>query len=405
MRWRLAWSFTILTAVAVLVLAVAVFWASEELEEDLIDEIVNTALEDVIRHPQSPPALPPHMQLFHAPVGVAPAGLPAEVFTMHPGNHEWFNAETEFHLGIRDQGGQRFYLLYDTREHEARLAWLLTSLVVGVLVLSVLALWFGQWLAGVLLQPLARLTQGVREDHPQPFSAAGQDEEVALLAEALDRYRLHNRNLIAREREFTANVSHELRTPLTRIRTSAELLADAPAVAERALRIIAGVDALERRLQGLLFLAREGAAPHPQPVQLQVLVAQLLGPHQAVAAARGLLISNRVPADVQLHADPALLAMVIDNLLGNAVRYTPDGEIVIDCADGVLSVQDSGEGIPPEQLPHVFERHYRASRQHDGSGLGLAIVERVASLCGWRCAIDSTPGVGTTVRVHFTPQQ
>ena len=401
LRRRLMWAFTLLCTLALLIQAVALFAASEEQEEDLIDEVVNTALDGITRSApeHAAEALPRHLTLYHAPMGTIPAGLPTALQPFMPGNREWFDADTEYHVGVRDHAGERFWLLYNTTEHEERLAYLAWALACGVVVVSLLALWLGNRLAAILLRQLEALAQRLDKEDPQPLVEAGQDREVALLAAALDDYRQRNAALIAREREFTANVSHELRTPLTRIRTSAELLQESGGDRVRATRIVLAVDELEKRLQGLLFLARGTQATAVATVDLHALVESQLDHYRDDCKIRGIQLENRVASAVRLQTDGALLSLLVDNLLRNAVRYTQAGSIAVGFDAGWLSVRDTGIGIPADKLAHVFERHFRACDLPDGMGLGLAIVRAVAERCGWQYALHSEPGVGTEVRV------
>lgn len=402
LRRRLMWAFTLLCTLALLIQAVALFAASEEQEEDLIDEVVNTALDGITRSApeHAAEALPRHLTLYHAPIGTIPAGLPAALQHFSSGNREWFDATgTEYHVGVRDHAGERYYLLYDSTEHEERLAYLAWALVCGVVVVSLLALWLGNWLAAILLRQLETLAQRLDKEDPQPLVNAGQDREVALLAAALDDYRQRNAALIAREREFTANVSHELRTPLTRIRTSAELLQESGGDRARATRIVLAVDELEKRLQGLLFLARGTQPAVAAMLDLHALVESQLEHYRDDCKSRGVQLENLVAATTRLQADGALLSLLLDNLLRNAVRYTQAGKIAVGFDAGWLSVRDTGIGIPADKLAHVFERHFRASDLPDGMGLGLAIVRAVAERCDWQYALHSEPGVGTEVRV------
>ncbi|HYD61436.1 MAG TPA: HAMP domain-containing sensor histidine kinase [Noviherbaspirillum sp.] len=416
LRWRLAWTFTLLSTFAVLIQAVALFVSTEEQEEDMINEVINATLDNQIRQPGSSldvsdlPAAPQRMQLFRLSHSERPPELPENFATLPVGIHEWYKGETEYHVGIRDHGSERFYLMYDASEHEERLEQLGWKLLMGLALLSVASLWLGYWLAGRVLYQLDAITQRVQRDDEAALNEPGLDREVALLADALDHYRQRNRELLEREREFTANVSHELRTPLTRIRTSAELLAEDAALParekERAGRIIAAVDAMESRLRGLLFLGRELALDERKPLDLKKYAEASAMPLRQPCEARGVQISVDIPEHATVHADASLLQLLLDNLIGNAARYTQRGSIDIHYADGTLTVSDTGPGIAPEHLARVFDRHYRASDAPGGMGLGLSIVKRVCAAHGWTCSIDSVAAdgdarQGTRVAVFF----
>lgn len=415
LRWRLAWTFTLLSTFAVLVQAVALFVTTEEREEDLIDEIVNTSLDNMVRDGKGARvagehSLSPRIEFYRMPQGQHPATIPPKFATTKAGNYEWFVGDTEFHIGIRDDNGDRLYLLYDATAHETRLDQMFWSLAFGLVVLSLISLWLGYWLAGRMLFQLEKITQRLHDDDSAILNEPDFDREVSLLAMALDKYRQRNRELLAREREFTANVSHELRTPLTRIRTSAELFTEDAALSERgrsrADRIINAVDDMESRLSGLLFLARELTPAERAAVNLAQAVESCLAHFRKACATAGIQLESRIAPDATVQADPALLHLLLENLVGNAVRYTERGTISVDFQEGTLTVADTGTGIPAEHLQHVFERYYRASDRPGGLGLGLSIVRRVCEVHGWRYAIESVadagnPKRGTQVLIHM----
>lgn len=418
LRWRLAWTFTLLTTFAVLIQAVALFVSTEEREEDLIDEVVNAALDETLRRPASvwmplEQDLSSNLKLYRVTAGHAPPGLPEGFARVRAGNYEWFANDTEYHVGIRDKNGERFFLLYDTTEHEKRLEYLQGSLILGLLVLSALSLWLGYWLAGRMLFQLERMTARLQQDDAGMLNEPDFDKEVALLAGALDDYRRRNSELLAREREFTANVSHELRTPLTGIRTSAELFSEDAGLSgrsrERAQRIIKAVDDMESRLRGLLFLARELVPAERRPLDLQQHVESCVAHFRTTCDAKGLRLTNDVAPRTTIDADPVLLQLLLENLIGNAVRYTSQGSVQVSFHHDVLTVSDTGAGIPPEHLDHVFKRHYRASDTPDGLGLGLSIVKRVCDVHGWRYDVESVadqgdPRHGTRFSVSLQPR-
>jgi signal transduction histidine kinase len=416
LRWRLAWTFTLLSTFAVLIQAVALFVSTDEQEEDMINEVVNATLDNQLRHPGTPldvadlPAAPERMKFFRVVAGQRPTELPEQYATLPVGIHEWYVGDTEYHVGIRDNGSERLYLMYDASEHETRLVQLQWKLIMGIVVLSLASLWLGYWLAGRVLYQLETITQRLKSNDEAALNTPDLDREVALLADALDGYRQRNRELLEREREFTANVSHELRTPLTRIRTSAELLAEDQALTERskdrAGRIVSSVDAMESRLRGLLFLGRELTLDAREPLALKKYVEASIAPVRRSCLERGVHITADIPENAQVEADASLLQLMLDNLVGNAARYTEHGRIDIAFAGSALTISDTGPGIPPEHVARVFERHYRASDAPGGMGLGLSIVKRVCDAHGWTCRIDShaaegDPLRGTTVTVRF----
>jgi two-component system sensor histidine kinase MtrB len=210
----------------------------------------------------------------------------------------------------------------------------------------------------------------------------------------------------ARERRFTADVSHELRTPVTALVGAASLLREhldeMPADARRPAELLVhDVGRLRRLVDELMEISRldAGGEPvRPETVAVASLVKGLLD-------ARGW--SSKVELsgeEVTLATDPRRLERIVDNLIGNAVRHGGREVRVLVGRDGpraFLEVSDRGPGIPPEDLPHVFERFYKAdpSRTGTGSGLGLAIARENARLLGGDVRVWSEAGVGTRFTV------
>ena len=228
------------------------------------------------------------------------------------------------------------------------------------------------------------------------------------------------RKLEAVRRDFVANVSHELRTPLTIVGGFAETLQDPdvpPAKrAEFARTIFANTQRMQRIVDELLDLSRIESGhwkPLPQAVRIAELAAEVLGRITAPADAKGVTLDVRVDpgggADV-IHADHTALEQILLNLTENALRHTgKGGRITIQTtrvANGIaLLVSDTGSGIPPEHLPRIFERFYRAdsgrSREAGGTGLGLAIVRHLVEAHGGTVIAESVVGAGTTIRILF----
>jgi two-component system, OmpR family, phosphate regulon sensor histidine kinase PhoR len=219
--------------------------------------------------------------------------------------------------------------------------------------------------------------------------------------------------------EFVANVSHELRTPLTAIKGYAETLRDGglrdPETAAEFVRVIhRHAERLRALIEDLLDLAavEQGEARlKPAVVRARDVVAQAEGLVRPAAEARGQTLAIDLPADLpDILADRDRLAQILINLLDNAVKFTREGGRVTlsaKAAEGsvVLAVSDNGVGIPPADLPRIFERFYRVGRSRDrregGTGLGLAIAKHLTQAMGGTIEVESVQGSGTTFRVSL----
>jgi signal transduction histidine kinase len=229
------------------------------------------------------------------------------------------------------------------------------------------------------------------------------------------------RKLEAVRRDFVANVSHELRTPLTIIGGFAETLQDPeiPAArrAEFAKTIFSNTQRMQRIVDELLDLSRIETGhwrPRPEPIRIADVAAEVFARNVATAKSKSVTLDTSIDPDAQtLLADRTALEQILINLVENALRHTGEGGRIsiqtVPESDGVsLAVADTGSGIPPEHLPRIFERFYRAdsgrSRESGGTGLGLAIVRHLVEAHGGMVRADSIVGSGTTIRIFFPSQ-
>jgi signal transduction histidine kinase len=234
-----------------------------------------------------------------------------------------------------------------------------------------------------------------------------------------DAHRL--RELDALKDEFVSLVSHELRTPLTSIRGYVELLEDEGGLSDEQRRFLGVVDRNSARLLelvgDLLFLAQADAGRlefQQLPVDLGGIVDEAVESSLPAAREKRIDLRSDVEATPQLQGDPARLAQVLDNLVSNALKFTPAGGRVVvrlrtASGSALLEVSDTGHGLPAEERDRLFERFFRSSRASEdaipGTGLGLAIAKTIVERHGGRISLESAVGEGTTVRVELPLSQ
>ncbi len=245
-----------------------------------------------------------------------------------------------------------------------------------------------------------------------------QGRRIGVLLVIRDVTRL--RQLETVRRDFVANVSHEVKTPVAAIKAAAEtlrgILPEDDADVQRFMgMIVRQADRLNAVVDDLLNLARleQEAQQHRIKVVPTCVLEVLQAAQEATAtAARNKRIMVRVmcPADLIAGVNAGLLEHAVSNLLDNAIKYSPDGskvDVTVRGDEGelVITVTDQGMGIEPEHLPRIFERFYRVdkarSRALGGTGLGLAIVKHVAQAHDGRVSVESTPGKGSTFKLHL----
>jgi two-component system phosphate regulon sensor histidine kinase PhoR len=215
-------------------------------------------------------------------------------------------------------------------------------------------------------------------------------------------------------RDFVANVSHELRTPVTVIKGYAETLIDGVLATdpERAAGFLEKIHRHAERLASLvgdLLILSEleaGEPPQSSPVAIESAVEHACALLEEKARNKKINIDRRgIEGAPPVLADRSKLEQVMVNLLDNAIKYTPEnGSITISTSEAndsvTITVADTGIGIPPKDLPRIFERFYRVdaarSREQGGTGLGLAIVKHIIQLHGGSISVESTPGKGST---------
>ncbi|MFN0123528.1 MAG: sensor histidine kinase [Blastocatellia bacterium] len=320
--------------------------------------------------------------------------------------------------------GQSLKPLQETRRRVVLL------LLLAVPIALLLGSYGGLLLANQALRPVDRITSAARDiqasDLSQRVPQPETRDEIGRLATTFNHMIARLEAAFARQRQFTSDASHELRTPLAVMRGEMEIALRRerpPAEYQRVLHSsLEEIARLSRLVEDLLALARadagQAALAH-DPVILDVLCQQTIVSFQPLVTERGLNLNWRQPDQpVIVAGDAQRLKQMLLNLLDNAVKYTPrDGAVTVTLNltedNAVLKIADTGRGIPPEDLPHVFERFFRHSRTTSdsmaaGFGLGLSIVKWIVDSHEGRIEAASEPGQGTEFTVTlplFAPEE
>lgn len=293
----------------------------------------------------------------------------------------------------------------------------LAAIGAGVLLAGLALAW---WIAARVTRPLAEVSRTAKQiaagDLSQRITLAETEDELGDVAKVLNETFTRLEDAFARQKQFTADASHELRTPVSLILAHAQgalLHEQSPAEYREALADCAqAAQRMKALIEALLDLARFDADAEPirrEPCDLADLArdcAKLLRP---LAEAKRLRLALD-PQSAPCHGDSARLTQVITNLLTNAIHFTPaDGTVTLrtnqdgNAARFILS--DTGSGISPEQLPHIFERFHRTdasrTRATGGTGLGLAICKAILEAHGGHIAVESEIAKGSTFTVHL----
>jgi heavy metal sensor kinase len=300
---------------------------------------------------------------------------------------------------------------------------LLTAMLLTAPLIIGLSVLIGHFLVGRTLQPVDAIVEEVeaisdgRSLHRRLMEPTSRDE-LARLTDTLNAMLARLERSFASLRRFTADASHELKTPLTVLRSGIERAITHPKAPPEVMEVLeetlVEVNRMAELVDALLTLARadEGRAQlHLEPVELEDILSEVsetatfLGEQAKVSVA-----VTAPPRPCKIAVDRSRIRQLLMNLLSNAVKYTPQGgSVAIDCSQDnghvVLSVRDTGVGIAPGDLPHVFDRFWRADQarsrtgQRPGAGLGLAISKWIVEAHGGTITVQSRPGRGTTFTV------
>lgn len=310
-------------------------------------------------------------------------------------------------------------------DYDQSLGTLRNSLFGGGVIVTLAAFGVAWAMSGAALRPIHRITEtahaiGAERNFNRRVDYKGPADEIGRLAttfntmvgELQEAYRQAEQSLQA-QRRLVADASHELRTPLTTIRGNLGLLRrDPPIDAEDRNAVVTDMvdetDRLIRLVNDLLVLARAdaGRALRVEAVALKPLIddvcrqAKLIGPQHSIECKNAL--------DVAILGDRDALKQVLLILVDNALKHTPAGGLIeiattLNDQQVALSVRDTGLGIPPDALSHIFERFYRSdmSRTGSGAGLGLAIAKELVEAQGGTISVDSRPGQGSMFTVKL----
>ena len=302
------------------------------------------------------------------------------------------------------------YVIFDvtTPANENRLVY---SALAGVFVLfSIIAYFLAIIASQKILKPLRKLSAIVshQDKKPQHLAKYFTDDEVGQLAQALDDYSDRLSNIVSRDKEFNADVSHELRTPLAVISSTTELIMGQDNIDKKTLfrlqRIERAVKQSAELTETLLLLAREEQKTEKDLERTQVgkVVKDIIDSFAATIKLKKLKLEIIEKDWLQVKAPTAVVSVALSNLIGNAIKYTPAGTIQIILKEDRVIVVDQGEGVAEDELPKLFERHFRGNDvTAKGSGLGLAIVKRLCELYNWQVIIHKNDTTGLTAELIF----
>ena len=296
----------------------------------------------------------------------------------------------------------------------ATLARLRYFSILGFFSLALGGVAIGSYAADRALRPITDMAAVARRigshNLKERIALEGADDELKQLADSFDDMVDRLDTAFVQQRQFVADASHELRTPLTALQLTIDGVRSDPSATETDYREVAEAAAattarMRRLVEDLLALAERDQPPPHTMVALSSLAESVVDEMEPLAAQRGISVGSAVPGSAVAFGDQLSLRRALTNLVENAIRYNrAGGHVMVEAAAAppghvAVVVRDDGIGIPPEGLPHVFDRFYRVdksrSRAEGGSGLGLSIVAKIAREHGGHVDVESEVGKGT----------
>ncbi len=356
-----------------------------------------------------------HLNAFLVPSEDS-GSAPEVLRPLGPGFHELDAGDNYAVAYITVVDGQRLSLVLD-RENVNQLAFYFgIAPLAGVLVVLYLVAWFAYRQTRRAVSPIMWLARAVHELDPERPDTASFDvsnfsgdpyQEVTVLADALSRFAQRINDFVERERTFTRDASHELRSPLTVIKIAADMLLSeqelGPSARKSVLRIQRSVKDMEDLVEAFLLLARESEQGLSQdPVSINQLVREEIARSSVLLKGKPIEVSSTADVSLSTVASEKVLSVLIGNLIRNAFSYTDEGRVHIHVGNGYLVIEDSGVGIPEQDMERVFKPFFRGgARRRGGYGVGLTIVKQLSDRFHWPVHIESKPEVGTKVTVRF----
>ena len=297
---------------------------------------------------------------------------------------------------------------------QTTLGQLRTISALGLALIAIVGGIGAYWIAGRALRPLTEVSQTARHVSASTLDTRlalkdAPDDEIKELAEAFDTMLDRLKRAFDEQGRFVSDAAHELRTPLTTLRTNIEVTYSDPDATLDDYKEIAPVlertlARLEQLVSDLLIMATEEGSLVYGEVALKPLVEDVLHDLKPVADQQQVKLNLAGDSEVTVHGHGPLLARAFSNLVENGIRYDATGgevEVTVHRASGcaMVTVSDTGIGIPMEEQSNIFNRFYRVdrsrSRHKGGAGLGLSIVAHIAQLHGGQIRVESTPGIGS----------
>ncbi|ASR42415.1 two-component sensor histidine kinase [Xanthomonas citri pv. mangiferaeindicae] len=423
LRSRIILSFVLLGLGLTTLFAFLTQEARDRVENTLVEDLMNRNIDEYARRYYVDPSRNPAAPVEQIRARVVKRDRFEELRYEQP---DWYELGDGIHnlsgvdedgtpfmykLAVRKTPEEWFFLAYDMTETVRGATQFQRAIFGSVVMVSLLSALIGWWSAARVMSPVSelakRLSRSGDSSRPQALAPHFPDDEVGQLASALDDYAFRLTEVVQRDREFNADVSHELRTPLAVIKGAVELLLSRPDLDEktrtRLLRIQRAEQQCTDLISALLLLSREERGHGATDIGR--VVEQLFDAHRPQLVGKPLELRLEAEQPLVVDAPEAAVTVALGNLVGNAIKYTQEGEVVVRVRAHTVEVADSGPGLSAEDAARLFERGYRGTHaEHSqGGGIGLSIVRRLCDLYGWQVRVVPGAVRGVVATLSFRP--
>jgi signal transduction histidine kinase len=423
LRSRIILSFVLLGFGLTALFAFATNWTRTRVENQIVEDVMNRNIDEYARQYFIDPDKKPEFGVQQMLGRVVRKERFEELRIEQP---DWYELSDGIHsiqgknadgstfaykLAVRKTPNEWFFLAYDMTQATRGEVQFNRAIYLSVIFFTMLSLLVGWWAASRVMSPVSELARRLQASgdsaQPEALAAHFPDDEVGQLAEALDDYAARLTEVVQRDREFNADVSHELRTPLAVIKGAVELLLSKPDLDEKTRARLQRIRRAEQQctdlISALLLLSRNERGHGATDVAR--LSEQLLDAYRTQLGGKPLQLRLEGERGLVVDAPESAVNVALGNLIGNAVKYTQSGEVIVRLlpAEKALEVIDSGPGLSAEDAARLFERGYRGTHaEHSqGGGIGLSIVRRLCALYNWQVRVVPGEKRGVVATLTF----